>query len=326
MVGANESFQGDTPSPNVSVVIPCYDAQATIASAIKSVLNQTFEDFEVIVVDDGSRDSSRGIVQTLAAHDKRIRFAAQVNSGPSAARNRGTNLARAPIVAFLDSDDLWTASHLARHVDALNARPGLGISFSPCEIIDAAGALTGERSRVWQGDLEPEDLLGGNPTSTCSALVVRRHVFTDIGLMRENMSFAEDQDWLFRVALSDWKIGSIGERTVRYRTSPGGLSSNSANMLKGWQTFINHAREFAPELVKGHIARATAQIHIYHARRAIQTGQPAHIARGHLAAAFSASPRTISARPVHFAALTGAALAPGFASQAIKMIRGFRHA
>lgn len=312
-------------APIVSVVVPCYNAARTIAATIESVQAQTMTRWELHVVDDGSSDGTPDLVREMAAEDRRIRLTVQVNSGPSAARNRGAELARGGIIAFLDADDVWTPEHLELHVAAFSSDARLGVSFSPCEIMDDDGCLTGEQTRIWYGDVEAADLLGSNPTTTCSALVVRRKTFMEVGPMRRTMKFAEDQEWLFRVAYAGWRIRGVETRTVRYRTSPGGLSGSTERMLEGWYTFIGHARVLAPTIVESHIGSATARIHLYHARRAIRTGQGQGVVRKHIAAALEAAPMTVFSRPVAFAALCGAAVAPQAANQTLSFIRSLRH-
>jgi glycosyltransferase involved in cell wall biosynthesis len=320
------SSAGSGPAPSVSVVMPAYNASRTIEDSIFSVLGQSLRDIELIVVDDGSSDGTPDLVRELAAMDQRVRLVAQQNAGPSAARNRGVLLSRAGIVAFLDSDDVWSSDHLERHVQALAEDAQLGVSFSPCEFMSSAGDLTGERSRCHAGDVTAADLLGSNPTTTCSALVVRKSVFERAGGMSDAMKYAEDQEWLFRVVCSGWRVRSIESRTVRYRTSPNGLSANSASMLAGWHAFVETARKISPEVVDRHLSAATAHIHMYHARRAIRTGQPGRTARMHFLRAFLASPRTVVSNLRGSLVLAAACAAPVLANRVVLAAKGPVHA
>ena len=309
----------------VTVVVPCFDAAATIAATIESVLVQTFQHFELIVVDDGSSDQSAAIVQGIAERDRRVKLVCQVNAGPSTARNRGVDAGQGRLVAFLDADDLWSADHLERHVAAMAADAAVGVSFSPCEYIDANGRLTGGHSRVWSQDVSLTDVLAGNPTTTCSSLVVRREVFRDAGMMRSDMSYAEDQEWLFRVVASNWRIRGISQRTVSYRMSAGGLSSNTQKMLEGWIAFLEHARHSAPGLVEPHVPNATWTMRTYHARQAIRSGQSSRIARDHFLSAVTASPRSAVRSPLRTLALAGACLSPALARRAISISTSLRN-
>lgn len=282
--------------PRVSVVMASYDAAATIEASIASVQAQAMADWELIVVDDGSRDGSPALVERLAANDPRVRRVRQANAGPSAARNRGVSVARAGIVAFLDSDDLWRTDHLGRALDLLAREPRAGIAFAPCRFLTAAGRETGRRTRAWTGAVTPADILGCNPTATCSSLVVRRQVFETAGLMREDMIHAEDQEWLFRVAAAGWRIVSHPAPTVGYRLSPEGLSADVARMHAGWRAMVAHARSRAPELVAHHLPRAAAEMHLYYAQRLIRDGRAGSEARSHMVQAFAASPLTLARR------------------------------
>ncbi len=285
--------QGQHKCARVCVVMPAYNAEATVAHSIAAVQQQPFDDWELVVVDDGSADRTHRIVSAAAALDPRIRIIAQANAGPSAARNRGVAANRADYIAFLDSDDGWTSEHLAVTVAMLDAQPRLGIAFAPSRIMSETMQDTGRRTRSWPEGARPADILAGNPTATCSSLVVRREVFDEVGGMRTDMVHAEDQEWLFRVAAAGWQIKSTRLATVLYRTSPRGLSSDVARMLAGWRMAIEHARQIAPLLVAAELPRATAMMQLYCARRVLRSGRPGLTVLEHIVAAFRASPRTM---------------------------------
>ncbi len=277
-------------APRVTVVMPCYNANATIAASIASIQAQTFQDWELIVIDDGSHDASRHTVLKLAADDKRIRLFIQKNSGPAAARNRGVAMAYASIIAFLDSDDLWTPDHLALAVAMIQADETLGVAFAPCQHMTAAGLPTGHFTRSWVNGVTVADILACNPTATCSSLVVRKDVFATAGDMRADMVHAEDQEWLFRVARSGWAIRSHDRATVEYRSSPHGLSSNVERMYQGWCTFIEHARQLEPTLVARALPTASASMHLYYARRLARDGTFGLPLLRHVATAIAKAP------------------------------------
>ena len=115
---------GSTDRPTVSVVIPAYNAEAFVGDAIDSVLAQTFHDFEIIVVDDGSADGTRRVV---TAYGDRVRFYQQEQAGASRARNRGIEEAHGEFIAFLDADDLWLPTKLEKQVQAFRNDPSLGL-------------------------------------------------------------------------------------------------------------------------------------------------------------------------------------------------------
>ena len=116
-------------NPEVSVIIPTYNRRAMVCEAIDSVLAQTLTSFELIVVDDGSSDGTADdLARLVAERAETVRIERTANRGPSAARNRGVAMARAPLVAFLDSDDLWLPEKLERHLQFMREKPGCAIS------------------------------------------------------------------------------------------------------------------------------------------------------------------------------------------------------
>jgi glycosyltransferase involved in cell wall biosynthesis len=283
-------------APTVSVVIPCYNAMATLPQTIASAARQTERDIEIIVVDDGSTDRSTALVEKLAEADPRIKLMTQANGGVSAARNAGIGAARARLIALLDSDDLWAPDHLETHVRRMQAEPRLGISFSPARFIDTTGGVIG-CSQPKLRNINPGDLLVSNPTTTCSTLVIRRDVFKDVGLFRTAMRHNEDQEWLFRVTLSGWRMAGDPTPRVDYRTSPQGLASDLDGMLRGFEMMIVEARKLAPVLVKREEFRARASMLRYLARRAIRLGLPPAVARQYILRAVSVAPSIILRQP-----------------------------
>lgn len=296
-------------SPAVSVVIPAYNCAATIAATLASVAGQTVSAIEIIVVDDGSRDATRDVVSTLARSDDRVVLVSQANTGASAARNRGVRMAKAPVVAFIDGDDLWAPHHLASHLVRFAATPHLGVSFSAARYVDVSGNVTG-RSRVAHGRVKPEDILYSNPTTTCSTLVVRRKVFDCCGLFDEALDRSEDQEWLFRVAVSAWKIEGIAEELVDYRMSPGGLASDLERMRLGYEKMLESARRIAPAIVATHERAARASEDLYLARRALQLTQGDGQAFRYLRRALANAPEIAWKRPRAVAAIVARMIFP----------------
>ena len=182
--------------PQVSVVIPTYNSERTIARAIDSVLLQTFESLELIIVDDGSADGTIRRVQQF--QDGRIRLESQPhNRGAAAARNAGIALARGQWIAFLDSDDTWRPEKLAHQMAALEQRTG-NVEASATgyylhkesRTLPITLALTSEKFRT--------DIVFGCTISPGSTLVVSAKVFERVGLFDEQLRRLEDWDWLMR--------------------------------------------------------------------------------------------------------------------------------
>lgn len=295
--------------PVCSVVIPCFNAEKTIRATLESARSQSIGDTEIIVVDDGSHDHTPAIVAEIASYDQRIVLVRQSNGGVSVARNTGISAAQARAIAFLDADDLWHRDHLAVHLCRLRSMPRLGVSFSPARFIDEHGNVVG-RSMPLLNNIAPVDILHSNPTTTCSTMVVRREIFKDVGLFRTDMRHNEDQEWLFRVALSGWTMAGDPIARVDYRTNPRGLASDLDGMYRGFETMLVEASKRAPILVKRNAVRARANMLRYLARRAIRLDLEPHIARGFILKAIRTYPSLLLREPRATIPTLAAALTP----------------
>ncbi|MGQ4649262.1 glycosyltransferase [Lyngbya aestuarii] len=264
--------------PLVSVIIPAYNAAQFLAEAIESVISQTFTDWELLVIDDGSTDSTASLVQRYSQQDYRVRLFSQVNQGVSYTRNLGVEMTQGKFIAFLDADDRWLPDKLAVQIKFLNERSDVGISFGRVKFISYDGNFTGQFSTGRLTEIKPEYLLYENPTTTTSNWVVRREVFQCCGGLDQSMSYSEDVDWLFRVMLKkQWQIEGIDQILMCYRTNSTGLSSELYRMEDGWNLLISKAMNQAPELVSKHYSLAKA-VHLrYFARRAIRLKLPSQV-------------------------------------------------
>ncbi len=184
--------------PHVSIVIPTFSRPVATRRALDSVVAQTFTDFEVIVVDDGSPDQATDYLKDTGI--ERLTFMRHpMNRGPAAARNTGIGAAKGRWIAFLDSDDTWKAEKLAHQLGAME-RPGA------TEMACATGYYLHKDGRALTVSLNmtPDtfrrEILFGCTISPGTTLLVRKSVFDDIGLFDENLRRLEDWDWLLRFA------------------------------------------------------------------------------------------------------------------------------
>lgn len=257
-------------NPRFTVVMPAYNAAAYLPQTIESVLSQTFTDFELIIIDDGSKDNTAAIAYNYQEKDKRVKVLPQSNQGVSATRNKGIDRSNSKYIAFIDADDKWLPDNLSFHLQHLEQNPDLGVSYGKVEFLHPDGKHTGKIARGRLKALQPQHFLYNNPTMTVSNLVVRQQVFQEIGCFDCTMKYSEDLDFLFRVACSHWRIEGIDRVLLGYRTTQGGLSSQLYKMEEGWETLIAKARVRAPELVEKHYSKARSNHLRYLARRAFR--------------------------------------------------------
>lgn len=259
-------------SPSITVAICAYNAASTIERTLQSVLTQTIENFELLVIDDGSTDETAALVTGVAEIDSRIRFLQQRNGGVASARNRAMWLAQAPIVAFLDADDCWTPDHLAVHAAMLDD-PRLSVAFGVACFVDSKGKDTGDVSRTAPGPISAHQAFAGNPCTTCSTMVIRRTAFEAIGPFRAGLDHAEDQEWILRGVLMGHLFSCSGQRTTAYATSMNGQSANLQKMYLGFLSVRSTARELDPTFARAFESKAEGSICLYLARRALRLGR-----------------------------------------------------
>ena len=306
--------------PLVSIVVPVFNGMPHLAALTESLLAQTYPDLEIIFSEGGGTDGSMAYLTGI--QDPRVRLVSQTK-GTSAAQNwtAVTHEARGEFIALLDADDLWAPEYLATHLARMRADPALGVSFNACRFMTADGAPTRERSRPQLSGFTPADILSTNPCTTCSAIVVRAEVFREVGSFNESLRRAEDQEWLFRVALSKWRIEGIDDLLVDYRISPNGLSANLEGMYEGFRAMLAAARDSAPDLVREAGPLAAARMLRYLARRALRLDLDRGIARGFITRALATAPRMVLSEPRQTIATLLAATIPGVNTLLFKVLQ-----
>jgi len=266
--------------PAVSVVIPVYKAERYVGAAMQSVLDQTFTDFEVIAVDDGSPDGSFTVLERFS--DPRLRIVRQENRGLAGARNTGIREARGEIIGLLDADDLWMPRKLELHIAHLHSNPAVGVSFCHSALIDDDGRPLGKAQRPRAGVVSAERLLLNNPLSNGSTAVIRRRTLEEIASQGQYFDEAlrstqgtEDLDCWLRIALgTEWQIACLPEILTSYRLNSAGLSADGRQMVRSWERVIEKARSYAPAVIAEHERPARARLLRYLAGRAVRGRQP----------------------------------------------------
>ena len=213
--------------PTVSVIIPTYNRAHLIGKAIKSILNQTFQDFEIIVIDDGSTDNTEETVKSF--NNFKIRYICHANNqGVSVARNTGIRASRGKYIALLDSDDEWLPEKLDKQIKTFKSElPEVGVVYSNVLYIDESGKninKLGNPKKV-EGYIY-EDLLGGNYVGTSSTLLIKKECFNRVGLFDDLLKAENDWDMWIRIA-KYYRFALIKIPLVKYRFHSNRISNNS---------------------------------------------------------------------------------------------------
>jgi cellulose synthase/poly-beta-1,6-N-acetylglucosamine synthase-like glycosyltransferase len=221
--------EGETKTPLVTVVIPAYNAARYIAATLASVLNQTFRDLEIIVVNDGSPDTP-ALEKALEPYTDRIRYVKKSNGGPSSARNAGIRLASGKYVAFLDSDDLWRPEHLEKLTEALRKDPSLGLIYSNgVHIVDDRPFGIAFDRTPQKGPVSFESLVREECTVGTSSTVANREAIIEAGLFDESMRRCEDYDLWLRMAHNGVRMTFTRDIQIYHRLA-NGLAADSDQM------------------------------------------------------------------------------------------------
>lgn len=212
--------------PKVSVIIPAYNAMKYLPETLTSVIFQTFNDFEVVIINDGSSDGIEDYISRFT--DTRVKIISQPNKGLATARNTGIAHAKGEYIAFLDADDIWEKTKLEKQVLALDKNPEVGLVYTWVTYINHQGKSTGRIFRhqvegdVWQ------QLTKHNIIECGSVPMVRRSCFDVVGVFDENLSrFNVNEDWdmWLRIA-ARYSFKVVKEALVYYRQVPFSASKN----------------------------------------------------------------------------------------------------
>ena len=258
-----------TNRPKVSVVVPAYNALAFLPQALESALAQTFTDFEIFVVDDGSSDQTSSWLSKL--NDPRVRYLSQTNSGQSGARNTGIVNTSGKYVAFLDADDLWAPDKLEKQIAYLDANPDTGLIHTSIELISHDGQRL-DKSIVahGQGNLWRE-FISYNPyfLILCgSTPVVRRICFKTAGMFDPTLRTHEDWEMWIRIA-QQYPFATLREPLVLYRQHDASVSRNHAAMGSAANAIIEKVYKAVPARDQHLKGRAYARASLFAAWRAL---------------------------------------------------------
>ncbi len=208
---------------SISVIIPVFNGEKTIRETINSILNQTFQDIEVIIINDGSTDATLEIIESIS--DSRIKIFSYPNAGLSASRNRGISLAKKEYISFIDADDLWTPDKLESQWQALQSNPQAAVAYSWTDYIDESSKFlkSGRRVKV-NGDAFSK-LLVANFLENGSNPLIEKTALDKVGGFDESLFAAEDKDMWLRLA-ANYDFVCVEKPQILYRTSTNSMSTN----------------------------------------------------------------------------------------------------
>jgi glycosyltransferase involved in cell wall biosynthesis len=311
--------------PLVSILICLYNAERFLASTLNSALSQSHRDFELIVIDDGSTDGSRAVLDTYT--DPRVRVISQSNQGAAAALKAGLQAAQGVYIAPLDSDDLWEPESLATHVKALESHPGIALTFSWFRVIDEMGREIGISSNHFRGTIGFAGLLTDFVVGATSNVVIRKSAIEEAGGVDPNIPRLYDLDMCLRVSrLGNQNVAAIPSELMRYRRRSGQLSRDLAALKREWVQVLDKLRGVEPLEVAKVEKRARSNMSRYFARLAFESGQYA-VGLQLLREGFQYAPATFVADRRNW--LTGAAcmsglLMPAEAHRRLERLAGLR--
>jgi glycosyltransferase involved in cell wall biosynthesis len=251
--------------PRVSVIIPTYRHRDLILRTISSVFGQTFTDYEIVVVNDGSTDDTAAVVAPLVEAG-RITYIEQENQGQSRARNVGLSRARGEYIAFLDDDDIWPTNKLASQVAFLDANPSVGMVGGTFRTIDEND--TPGYAGPFYPSITFEALFSANPFHSPGQTLIRTSILKDIGGLNATIWGADDWDLWFRIARCS-TIVMRDEVALYYRLHGGNASKQTARLLRACcETIELHLRT-----VDKHARRALRR----NSQRTIYRGLGSHL-------------------------------------------------
>ncbi|WP_045055010.1 glycosyltransferase [Aliterella atlantica] len=213
--------------PLISVIIPAFNCETTIRETVNSVLNQTWKNLELIVINDGCQDSTLDIVKSVT--DSRLKVFSYTNSGVAASRNRGISHATGELISFLDADDLWTTDKLEAQLKALEANSQADVAYSWTDHIDGNNQfLRGGPRHIVNGDAYVE-VLKSNFLANGSNILVRSQALKEVGGFDKAFTPAEDWDMYLRLA-KRYHFVAVPSPQILYRITSTSASSNVFKM------------------------------------------------------------------------------------------------
>lgn len=257
--------------PNVSVIIPTYNRSFIIRQSVDSVLQQTYKDYELIVVDDGSTDNT---CEILKPYGDKIHYEFKENGGISSARNRGLEIAQGEYIAFLDSDDFWRPEKLQRQIECFNSHPEYGLVATRCltNTVDRNFNTISidKRRRPGKSGWIYKDLFYRNFIRT-SSVVIKHECFHKVGAFDESLPRCEEIDMCLRIS-KNYQVGFINDILTVYTRRPVEIRQDSIKGRKNWIRVLE--KNYDPDLIpKALYKKRMARIYAHMAENLLKNGK-----------------------------------------------------
>jgi len=226
--------------PKVDIIIPAYNAARYLPAAIESVEAQTFADWRILLVDDGSTDNTPEVLAPFIDRlGPRLKYIRKPNGGLPAARNTAIHNSSAEFLALLDADDVWLPCRLAESLACFESRPQVGLAYGFNARIDAEGKVIDtfdRRQKHGEGRIAPYIYMR-KVDLPCPTITFRRKCVEEVGPFDEKMRATEDRDLWFRIALR-YEVALAPKVIALYRMSAGSMSTDPGRMLNAQLQFI----------------------------------------------------------------------------------------
>ena len=244
----------------ISIIIPTYNSEKTIEETIASIQWQSFTDYEIIVVDDGSQDRTIEVIKNLA--EPRLKLFAYQNGGVATARNRGISHAAGEFISFLDADDLWTPDKLKSQIEALKRSPKAKVAYSWTNFISAQGKFLFSGPRFFfQGNVYPQ-LLQTNFLLNASNILIHRDVLEKVAGFNPQLAYTADWDFYLRLA-ENFKFVAVPKFQNLYRQSANSMSSNIEPLKEESLALLDRIYQTAPTKLKIKSGKSYSNLYLY---------------------------------------------------------------
>jgi glycosyltransferase involved in cell wall biosynthesis len=253
--------------PKISVIIPVYNGEKTIQKTIESVLKQTWQDFELIVINDGSQDATLEVLSSI--QDPRLRILSYSNAGLASSRNRGITEATGEYISFLDADDLWTSDKLEAQFQALQENPEAMVAYSWTDYIDESSQFLHSGRHITMNGNVYQHLLVNNFLENGSNPLIRKQALNQVGGFDSSINSVADWDMWVRLAAL-YQFVAVPLPQILYRVSAHSMSSQIKNQERECLKFIEKAFKSAPQSIQNLKSLSLSNVYQYLTFKAIE--------------------------------------------------------